>query len=417
MRRMLCLFLLVLIVSNSTGPTTAAAAAPPDVTSQPVTGTVKDALGRPVPNVSLNLQDAGGKVVSRATTNTAGSFTFSTVAPGTYAIVAEKSTFKSSTTIVTVGNGPVTPVVLALESAAALNLAVVAKRLDTARNGLSPETGSSTYKFSEKAITQLPQSDNTPLNQVLLQAPGTAQDSFGQLHVRGEHANLQYRINGIQLPEGLSGFGQALTPRFVNNMSLITGALPAQYGFRTSGVVDIHTKSGTIASGGSVEMYGGQRGTVQPSFEVGGSSDQFSYYATGTYLGSDRGIEPPTSGPTAIHDHSDQGLGFGYFSYLLSPTTRLSLISGTAINSFQIPANPGQDPMFTLDDVTNYPSSQVAESQMERTFYNVVALQSTLGEQIDYQLAAFSRYSTIDFQPRSGGRLDLHRHRVTRLSQ
>ena len=58
-----------------------------------------------------------------------------------------------------------------------------------------------------------------------------------------------------------------------------------------------------------------------------------------------------------------------------------------------------------LDDITNFPSSQVAESQMERTFYNVLALQGAVGEQIDYQLAPFSRYSTIDFSPDPQGDL------------
>jgi len=397
MRRVVFCIVLTFAIGAASRPSSAAESA--NTGPGPVTGTAKDALGRPLSNVTLRLQAADGRVVGHATTNAAGAFSFAPVAPGTYAVVAEKSTFKTATTIVTVGNGPVTPVVLALESAAPLNLAVVAKRLDVARNGLSPETGSSTYRFSEQAISQLPQSDNTPLNQVILQAPGVAQDSFGQVHVRGEHANLQYRINGIQLPEGLAGFGQALSPRFIQNMSLITGALPAQYGLRTAGVIDIHTKSGTVTPGGSVEMYGGQRGTVVPSFELGGSSDKFSYYATGTYIGTDRGIEPPTAGPTAIHDHSDQGQGFGYFSYLLGPAARLSLISGVAINSFQIPANPGQDMVYTYDDVTSYPSSQVAESQMERTFFNVLAFQGAIGGQVDYQLSAFSRYSTIDFSP------------------
>ena len=71
---------------------------------------------------------------------------------------------------------------------------------------------------------------------MLLQAPGVAQDSFGQVHVRGDHANVQYRINGVELPEGLSVFGQALETRFARSISLITGALPAQYGFQTAGV-------------------------------------------------------------------------------------------------------------------------------------------------------------------------------------
>ena len=135
------------------------------------------------------------------------------------------------------------------------------------------------------------------------------------------------------------------------------------------------------------------------------TSGNFSYYTTGTYIGTDRGVEPPTAGPTAIHDHSDQGLGFGYFSYLLGPTARVSLVSGVDVNSFQIPANPGQDQAFMLTGVPDFPSSQVAESQMERTFYNVLALQGTAGEQVDYQLAAFSRYSTIDFSPDPRGDL------------
>lgn len=403
MRRVLLAFVVTCTLGAACGVSSATESA--NDRPQHITGTVNDALGRPLSNVSVSVQAASGHAVAHATSNASGSFSFATVPPGTYAVVAEKSGFKTATAIVVVGTGPVTPVMLALESEAALNLAVVAKRLDVARNSLSPETGSSTYRFSQEAIAQLPQSENTPLNQVILQAPGTAQDSFGQLHIRGEHANLQYRINGIQLPEGISGFGQAISPRLAGSISLLTGALPAEYGLRTAGVIDIHTKSGTFANGGSVEMYGGQRGTVQPSYEVGGTAGNFSYYTTGTYSGTDRGVEPPTAGPTSIHNHSDQGLGFGYFSYLLGPTTRVSLVSGVDVNSFQIPANPGQDPAFMLDGITNFPSSQVAETQLERTFYNVMALQGTVGEQVDYQLAAFSRYSTVDFSPDPQGDL------------
>ena len=133
-------------------------------------------------------------------------------------------------------------------------MAVVAQRLNKARNSLSPETGGSVYRFSEKAIQDLPQGNNTSLNQVLLQAPSVVQDSFGQLHVRGDHANLQYRINGVQLPEGITGFGQVISPRFAQSVSLLTGALPAEFGLRTAGVIDIKTKDGLLENGGDVEF-------------------------------------------------------------------------------------------------------------------------------------------------------------------
>ena len=367
--------------------------------TQRVTGVVKDALGRPLKQASLELQAPDGKVVARTTSTDEGSFSFSPLPPGTYAVVATKQGFKTATAIVSVSPKGAPPVTLAMEAEKSVSLAVAATRLNKARNSLSPDTGGSKYTFTEKAIQQLPQGENTPLNQVLLQAPGVAQDSFGQLHVRGDHANLQYRINGVQLPEGITGFGQVLNPRFARSVSLLTGTLPAEYGLRTAGVIDIKTKDGLLDPVQSVEFYGGQRGTTQPSFEYGGAKGNFSYFVTGQYLGTDRGVEPPTPGPTAIHDTSNQGSGFGYFSYFLNPSTRLSLITGAAINHFQIPANPDQPQAFVLAGVPVYPSAKVRENQTEQNYFNVLALQGVVGSNFDYQIAPFSRYSTVSFNP------------------
>ena len=364
-----------------------------------ITGVVKDALGRPIKQTALSLQAANGHVVAHASSNEAGEFSLSVGAIGTYAVVATKDGFKTATSIVSVSAKGAAPIVLAMEAEKEVSLKVAATRLNQSRNSLSPNTGGSKYTFTQQAIQELPQGANTPLNQVLLQAPGVAQDSFGQLHVRGDHANLQYRINGVQLPEGITGFGQILSPRFAQSISLLTGALPAEYGLRTAGVIDIKTKDGLLDPVADVDFYGGQRGTTEPSFEYGGSKGNFSYFVTGQYLGTDRGVEPPTSGPTAIHDTSNQGSGFGYFSYFINSTTRLSLISGAAVNHFQIPANPDQPQVFSLAGVPSYPSAKIRENQTEQNYFNVLALQGTVGENFDYQIAPFSRYSTVTFNP------------------
>ncbi len=148
---------------------------------------------------------------------------------------------------------------------------VIAQRLNEARNGIQTQTGASTYVINEAAIDAAPGGDNQLLNQVVMQAPDVAQDSFGQFHVRGEHNGLQYRLNGIILPEGISVFGQSLDPRLISSLTLLTGALPAEYGLRTAGIIDLKTKSGAIDPGGSVSLYGGSHGTVEPSFNYGGS--------------------------------------------------------------------------------------------------------------------------------------------------
>ncbi|MGE8250584.1 MAG: TonB-dependent receptor, partial [Stenotrophomonas bentonitica] len=73
-----------------------------------------------------------------------------------------------------------------------LDAVTVSAQLDQARNALSPDIGSSQYQITAEDIQNLPLGASTPLNQVLLQAPGVVQDSYGGVHVRGDHANLQY---------------------------------------------------------------------------------------------------------------------------------------------------------------------------------------------------------------------------------
>jgi len=373
---------------------------------QNITGTVKDALGRPLADAELVLQTQDGGIIARTRSDQDGHFEFKSVAPGSYAIAANKNGFRTGVGITAVTKGTAQPVEIALASEAALSLQVKAKRLDTARNSLSPETGGSVYRFTAKAISQMPQGANTNMQEVLLQAPGVAQDSFGQIHIRGEHAELQYRVNGIELPEGVtSGFSQTLSPRFAQSLSLLEGSLPAQYGYHTAGVVQIQSKSGEDLQGGDIDMYGGQRSTLQPSFELGGAKGNFSYYTTGFYLQNSRGLEPPTPGPEAIHDDTTQGNDFTYLSYFLNPTARITALGGFNIANFEIPANPDQPQVFKLDGVPNYPSANLQETQLEQNYYGVLALQGLAGKNLDYQIAAFSRYSTLSFHPDVDGDL------------
>jgi hypothetical protein len=178
----------------------------------------------PSNNDPVIVQNASGAAVSAAKTNVEGHFAIAHVTPGTYAIVVTAPGFASGNSITTTSAGAESTVSVSLVKSGTLDVQVNAKRLDRARNGLLPETGSSVYRFSQADIEALPAGQDTPLNQVLLQAPGVASDSYGQLHVRGDHANLQYRINGIIIPEPISGFGQALDTRIIDQVNLLTGA-------------------------------------------------------------------------------------------------------------------------------------------------------------------------------------------------
>ncbi|MFS9669473.1 hypothetical protein, partial [Klebsiella pneumoniae] len=80
---------------------------------------------------------------------------------------------------------------------------------------------------------------------------------------------------------------------------LRTGALPAQYGLRTAGIIDITTKNG-FKNGGEVSLYGGTNDTIQPSFDYGGSTGKTNYFVTGSYKHSNIGIEAVDGGRTPL---------------------------------------------------------------------------------------------------------------------
>src|SRR5215468_9919971 len=206
------------------------------------------------------------------------------------------------------------------------------------------KAGTSNYQLNAGDIQQIPQANAIQLSDLILQFPGVTQDSTssGDFHIRNEHGNVQYRVNGILLPDGVSGFSQILESSFIGSMRLITGALPAQYGLHTAGIVDITTKTGPALAGGLVGVYGGSRQTISPYFEYGGVEGQTEYYATGRYLSTGLGLEPPTPTLNGIHDYSQQGRLFTYTSTLLDPTSRLVTIAGFGETRYLIPTNPGQ---------------------------------------------------------------------------
>jgi outer membrane receptor protein involved in Fe transport/opacity protein-like surface antigen len=309
---------------------------------------------------------------------------------------------------------PAAPAPTAAEVQAAANRQVVqqTQTFDQRRdNVLLPKVGTTNYELTQRDIENIPQGNAAQLSDLVLQFPGVYQDSTssGDFHVRNEHANVQYRINGILLPDGVSGFSQLFETSFISNLQLLTGALPAQYGLRTAGVIDITSKTGAALAGGSVSVYGGSRQTITPSFEYGGVEGKTDYYVAGRYLNTGLGLENPIATLNAIHDHSEGGRFFAYTSTVLDPTARVVTFSGFGETRYQIPNNPGQPGNaggftgpgggpYTAFGFPAFDSATINQNQYEKNAYNVIAWQKSEGN-FDAQLAYYSRYSDLHFVP------------------
>lgn len=299
------------------------------------------------------------------------------------------------------GDAPASATDTAADKSGQLSTIVVtAQRLNVARTEIETQTGASTYRITSDAIAATPGGENVQMNQVLLQAPDVVQDSFGQLHIRGDHNDLQYRLNGVILPEGISVFSQTLSPRLISSLDLITGALPAEYGLRTAGIIDLSTNSGLLQPGGGVSLYGGSFGSFEPAVEYGGSSGKLSYYVTLDYKQDKVGIESPDGSANPLHDHTKQLHGFGYFENIIDANNRLSLILGTSDDAFEIPNQRGLQPGLglTVNGRSAFLSDDLDETQHEAAQYAIVSWQHVAGA-LNWQTSLSARYTTLHFAP------------------
>jgi outer membrane receptor protein involved in Fe transport len=279
-----------------------------------------------------------------------------------------------------------------------LGTVVVTADLDAAREQIAPSLGAVTYTIGPNQIQSMGQGENSSFQQVLLHAPGVVQEEFGEIHVRGDHGDVQYRVNGVLLPESLNGFGQEIDTHLIRSVTLITGTMPAQFGDRTAGIIDVTTKTGSQLNGAELSLYGGSYDTFNPSFQWGGTTTNLDYFVAASYLHDNHGIDNTTASPNPLHDVTDQEKLFGYFSHRFDQTSRLTLLLNSSYAGFQIPDTAGLTPAYTL--ANSPPANSAADDnfQNEQNYYAVLAYQKSAGNFLS-QVSILTRYTDIRFSP------------------
>jgi hypothetical protein len=268
--------------------------------------------------------------------------------------------------------------------------------------------GANQYSATEQDIANLPAGSNTALSDVLAQMPGVAIDQNQQIHIRNtEGPQFQFQINGLVVPLDINTnppFLSMINPLFIKRIDLLDGILPARYSYATGGVVDIETKDGCAQPGGAFTLFAGQRGTFQPSVAYGGCAGPLSYFASLLYSQSDTAFSSATPGPNAIHDHTNQGQGFGFFSYAIDATRSLNVVVSSAGSDNQLPNVPNLAPQFTLAGTPAPPSANINSYLNFRDVLAMIALKGK-EEDLSYQLGYSFHSISEAFKPDDVGEL------------
>ncbi len=358
---------------------------------------------RRVAQGTVELRDREGRLVTSTSTNDAGEFSIAAPHAGIFSVHAVQDTQRSETLVIVVGAEAPTPLVLTITHSRELALEIVAPR----RPAKTRSSGS-TYSIGRTDIEALPRGNNLELSDVLVTIPGAVGGGLKQVHIRQEHANLQFRIDGVPIPDTVTTqFTDLIHPRTWERAEILLGGMEAQYGNRTAAVIDITSKRGTTPGFGSLQAFGGSYGTVQPSFEYGGAvGERFRWYVMNNALTTDRGIDPPTLERSVHHGRGKRNQTYLRGDYQLNNRHNVTGLFLNSVADSQIPTRPGHAPnpelvaliqAHTDPRFAPKPSEAIDENQEEHNQYAHLVWRYDVNANRFVSVAGYVRHSRATF--------------------
>ena len=370
------------------------------LTGRTLTGSVQNQDLRRVDQAIVQVRDQEGNVIAQGVTNQAGEFTVTVPQEGIYSVSAVQDTYKSEFVVVKLGAEQPAPLTLTLAVTQEIALEIVSPL-----PAIQYKASSSVYQLSRKDIEAIPRGNNIDVPDVLLTVPSVAYGALKQTHIRQDHANQQYRIDGIPIPDTVTGaFADIVPPRAWERADIIVGGMEAQYGNKTAVVVDITSKSGTKPGFGSAQVFGGSNETVNPSFEYGGTiGEKFRFYILNSYVTTNRGLEPPTLGKTNNHNQSEKNNTYLRGDYQHDNRNNFSWIFLGSVAKYQIPTIPNLE--ANVDVLALLPagfvpnaSQSVNEFQKENNQYSQLVWRHDVNSSNFFNVGFYFRRGVANFQ-------------------
>ncbi len=284
-----------------------------------ISGTVSDANGAIIPNANVTISNPITKYTRTATTNADGSYRFNDVPPNSYQLTFTASGFTTAQQGLIVRTSvPITQNVTLAVSGVGSTEVTVTDSLNVLENVPTTHTD-----VDQTLITRLPiRSPGSGLSDAItLAAPGVVADSNGFFHPLGDHAQTSYSIDNQPVSDQQSkAFSTQLPPNAIQSMEIITGAAPAEYGDKTSLVVNAITKSGLGQKRptGSLSTLYGTFGTLSQEATLAYGNSKVGNFVSFDFERSGRFLDSPEF--TVLHDRGTSTNIFDRIDY--SPNSK-----------------------------------------------------------------------------------------------
>src|SRR5256885_4734475 len=326
--RIVCLLALISVLSSATFGQALSAGT--------VAGVVLDPNNAAVPNATIKIANSVTGYTRTVTSNTDGTFRFDNVPPNNYQLSVAASGFEDATQSLSVRTSvPINLKIPLSVGGASETVTVTGGAADVLENVPSTHTD-----VDQTLITRLPvRSPGAGLSDVVtMAAPGVVADSNGFFHPLGDHAQTSYSVDNQPISDQQSKtFSTQLPPNAVQSLEVITGATPAEYGDKTSLVVNAITKSGLSQkkpTGGFSTTYG-TFGTISEDASLGYGSSKLGNFITFNFERSGRFLDAPEF--AVLHDRGTSANVFDRIDYSPNSKDTFHLNLSLARNRFQTP--------------------------------------------------------------------------------
>ncbi len=301
-----------------------------------IQGTVQDPAGALVSGATVTITQSVTGYNQSAQTDAEGNFRLVNVPFNIYTVRVEAGGFQIATQSVDVESTAPLSVNFALTVTGATETVTVTGSTGDAL--VEPDKTSSDTDINQTLIEhQVGASPSRGIESIVASVPGFAPDDNGRLHPRGSESQVQYVVDGVPITDNLSAiFSTSLDARTLRTVEVLTGGIPAEFGDKLGGVVNVNTRSGLESpTNGGITLSGGSFSTGEIGADFSTRTEKFGFLTNLSATTSQRFLDPPTI--ENFHNFGRTGKGFFRLDYRFDDKNSLR---GTFLfggGNFQVP--------------------------------------------------------------------------------
>jgi len=306
-----------------------------------VQGVVKDPGGALVPNAQITVTQPVTGYRQTTQTDAQGSFKLVNLPFNTYKVRAEATGFQPAEESIDLES----TVPLNVELSLSLEQTSAAVTVTTETGAMiEPDRTSSDTDIGQTILERpIGAAPSRAIESIVASTPGFVTDDNGRMHPRGSESQVQYVVDGVPITDNLSAiFSTSLDARTLRTVEVLTGGIPAEFGDKLAGVINVNTRSGLEGpTQGGISFSGGSFSTGETAVDFSTHTKKLGFLTNLSASTSQRYLDPPTL--DNFHNFGRTGKGFFRLDYQFDANNSLRGVFNFGGSNFEVPNRFNQE--------------------------------------------------------------------------